>query len=105
MLKLSVVNIIRLIHYSFIIYIIVTPFIANKSELKHYLIIVVLLLSHWITNNDTCALSMLESKLRKMDTRETFVGRIVSPIYSIKNEHVYLLIYILVFIAIIRLKS
>jgi hypothetical protein len=38
---------------------------------------------HWITNNDTCSLTLLEMKLRGIEKcDESFFFKIVSPIYK-----------------------
>ena len=53
---------------------------------------------HWALNNDTCVLTLIESKLRGKKDNETFMGRLVKPIYNISsNEIKYLSMGLLLF--------
>jgi hypothetical protein len=41
---------------------------------------------HWAINDDTCALTILESSLTGKEQKDTFFGRLMSPIYNIDNK-------------------
>lgn len=62
---------------------IITPIIAPKRILRAYSIIIVILFFHWMTNDDTCILTHLESKITGKPKDETFIGRVIKPIYKI----------------------
>ena len=44
-----------------------------------------LLWVHWLTADDTCALTLLEGRLRGCAASDTFVHKIVSPLYRISD--------------------
>lgn len=79
--------IVRIIHILFILFMIIIPFTNSKQLLLLHIILVPFLYFHWVTNNDTCALTEIEKYLcnKKVNT-ETFIGSIVSPIYKIENQ-------------------
>ena len=42
---------------------------------------------HWMTNSDTCALTLLERYLRgDPDDRNTWVGAFIKPIYNLSGD-------------------
>ena len=45
---------------------------------------------HWITNNDGCILTLIEAKLRNKKSTQTFMGRLISPVYKISSTEVRL---------------
>ena len=44
-----------------------------------------LLFLHWLLNNDTCALTMLEQRLRGVEKSASFIHSIVGPVYTISS--------------------
>lgn len=63
------------------------PFRSNREHLIIHSVIVPFLYFHWITNNDTCALTELEKYIsKKTKNEDTFIGSIISPIYKIEKE-------------------
>lgn len=57
---------------------------------------------HWICLNDTCALTMLEQYITGKKSNETFIGRIVNPVYNISNVEIQLLTFLLLCLAIYK---
>jgi hypothetical protein len=41
---------------------------------------------HWAINDDTCALTILESSLTGKEQKDTFFGRLMRPIFTIDNK-------------------
>ena len=82
---------IRAIHFLVMLYFVLTPFlVSNKEMLRNYVIFSLFLILHWFTNNDVCALTMIEGYLTDQDEEETFTGKIIKPIYRISSYEVYL---------------
>jgi hypothetical protein len=73
--------------------------------LTYHFITVPFLLLHWVTNNDICALTLLESKLTGVKDENTFVGRIVQPIYNahLESKHYYWISIVLFAVTAFRL--
>lgn len=44
-----------------------------------------LLFLHWLLNNDTCALTMLEQRLRGIQKSSSFIHSIVGPVYNVSS--------------------
>lgn len=92
---------IQIIHILIRIFIVATPFIGNEYLLTIHLLIIPFIMLHWFTNQTVCALTELERIVRGgcLDTEtffgqimipiyknESFVGRIISPFYEIKDK-------------------
>lgn len=73
----------------------ILPFITNsKNQLRLYLMMSSLLLLHWITNNDVCALTFMEAKLTGKPNNHTFIYQIIKPIYVIEESILKVIMYI-----------
>jgi hypothetical protein len=47
---------------------------------------------HWLLNNNTCALTTLEAKIRGVeDTGETFTGQFVNPVYELTDRKIWVI--------------
>ena len=92
-------NIIALLHLLFIIFVVTTPFVTdNPFILLYYCLILVFVMIHWYLNNDTCVLTIIEAKLRGKKDTETFMGRLIKPIYNISSKEIqYFAIALLIF--------
>jgi hypothetical protein len=54
--------------------------------LKMYSMIIPFVFFHWAINDDTCALTILESSLTGKEQKDTFFGRLMRPIFTIDNK-------------------
>lgn len=85
-------NLIWLLHILLVVWLVVTPFTQNEPMLVLHLIMVPFLWFHWILNDDTCALTLIEQKLRGIDPSEcsekSFFFNLVSPVYKIQDDAV-----------------
>ena len=78
-------NIIFYIHLFFFVAIFVIPFTNNPQNLEFYSLLVPFLFFHWSVNDDTCALTQAEMLITGQKKEETFVGRVVGPIYNMDD--------------------
>ena len=90
-------NIIFAIHLAFTIAMLIVPFVGTVKHLEFYALLVPFLFFHWTTNDDTCALTQLEVWLTGKDKYDTFMGRIMSPIYNIDDHAASYLIKVVFF--------
>ena len=81
-------NIIFLIHLIFLIAILVVPFTNDRRNLEFYSILIPFLFYHWSVNDDTCALTQMEMVVTGQDKEETFMHRVVSPIYKMEDNDI-----------------
>ena len=81
-------NIIFWIHLVFLIAILVIPFTNDRRNLEFYSILIPFLFYHWSVNDDTCALTQAEMYVTGQQKEETFMHRVVSPIYKMEDNEV-----------------
>ena len=86
-------NIIWVLHMLLIVWLVYTPlFSTMEPMLVLHLFMVPFIAFHWILHDDTCALTLIEQKLRGLDPMEckdkSFFFNLVSPVYKIENETV-----------------
>ena len=103
------------IHIIFIIYVIIGPhlhlFIDNnffkvykKNKILKimyhimYITVSINLILHWKLNNDACFLTFMECYLRGVESNQSFIGRIISPIYNITDTQILNLSYFILII-------
>lgn len=71
--------------------------------LLFYIMISLFTMLHWIVSNDTCALTLMEQFLTGRKSDDTFIGKIVKPIYNISNKQITAIAIFLLIIAIVKL--
>lgn len=108
-------KLIVIIHIIFVIFVILTPFTNSNYLLLLHVILVPFIILHWSLNDNTCALTTLEKKLRermngiKNAHKECFSCKIIEPIYDFKNNYkeramfIYIITIILWCISILKL--
>lgn len=82
-----------------------------------YVIVMPFIVLHWIVNDNTCALTIIENGIRTQiygkcpDKNESFTGSLIEPIYDFKKNHenlstlIYTITFILWFISFYKLYS
>ena len=76
------------IHIIFLLGIVLIPLISNNIHLLIiHMMTCILVLLHWSLNNDVCALTYLEQLCMGISKDESFIHRIVSPIYNYNTNH------------------
>lgn len=101
--KLSL-NLIRALHLLLVLYVILTPFLTkDKALLRTHILVVGSIIFHWKINNNTCFLTLMESKLRGKKSEDTFFGKLVSPVYDISEKEIRYGTYFILFYSIFNL--
>lgn len=99
-------TLISVLHLALVLFVLVGPWASNKHFLMLYIMTIPFIHLHWITHSDTCALTLMECKLRGVKPEKSFFHRLVSPVYKFQerdeNILVWILTYILWLIAIYR---
>jgi hypothetical protein len=98
-----ITHFIKLIHCMIVALMLFVPFSNNKTLLAYYIIYVPFIVAHWILNDDTCALTLLECYFSGKSKEESFTGRLVGPLYKVTNNHIYIITFVLYMIAVVRL--
>ena len=87
-------NVIFVIHILVVLFFVVTPFLPVEQYgplLVLHAISTVFIWFHWILEDDTCALTVMEAQMRGLSFEEaksgkSFFHNVVSPIYKIEDE-------------------
>ena len=92
-------NIIAILHLLVILFVTTVPFITdNPFILIYYCFIVFFIMLHWHYNNDTCVLTLMEAKLRGKKHNDTFMGKLIKPIYNISSKEIqYITLFLFTF--------
>jgi len=93
------------LHFVFVLFVVLTPFIGNNYFLILHAIVIPFVVAHWYTNDNNCALTMMEKKLRKNlygeepDPNDCFTYNLIAPVYDFKknNNDMSTIIYIVTF--------
>jgi hypothetical protein len=78
-------NIIFTLHAVFLVCLIIIPFLNNERWLQTYSLIIPFIFYHWSVNDDTCAMTQLETYMTGKNKDETFFHRLVSPVYKMDD--------------------
>lgn len=81
---------IALSHAALVVWVVVTPWLplsrpGASSLLLLHALVCAFLLGHWLLDNTTCALTLLEKHIRGVQDDQSFVHRLVSPVYRISD--------------------
>ncbi len=96
--------VIRIIHFIVVLAVMLGPFfLTNPVMLALYIACVICMCFHWWVGDDTCFLTLLESKITHKPHSETFIGRIVKPIYNVTNDEIIKATLLLLLIACCKL--
>jgi len=96
-------NFIAILHLLFIVFVTTTPFVTeNTFILLYYCFILFFVMVHWYLNNDTCVLTIIESKLRGKRDTETFMGKLIKPIYNISSKEIHYIAILLFIFALAK---
>ena len=81
-------NIIFALHVIFLLMILIVPFTNNRRNLEFYSMVIPFIFYHWSVNDDTCALTQAEIAMTGKSKDETFMGRLVGPIFIMEVNDV-----------------
>ena len=88
----TLASIVKICHWALILFILLAPILGNEIMLTYHAIMVPGILIHWVTNNNVCSLTMLESQLTNIPTDKTFIGQILHPFFEVNNMLIYALV-------------
>jgi hypothetical protein len=81
--------IVRFLHLLVIVFVIIGPFIcSSKMNLLFYISMIVFIMIHWVLMNDTCFLTLMEQFFTGRKSEETFIGKIVKPVYNVTSREI-----------------
>lgn len=86
-------KIITLIHIIFVIFVIGTPLLNSNYLLFLHALIVPFMVIHWICNDNTCVLTIIEKKLRReleggnYDKDDCITCRLIEPVYDFRKNN------------------
>jgi len=91
-MKEILLKLITVIHICFIIFMVVTPFFNSNYFLLLHTIFIPFLIFHWICNDNTCVLTVIEKKLRKeisgeVDENDCITCRLIEPVYDFRKNY------------------
>ena len=92
---------VAIFHTLVVLFTLVAPFTESTGLLVLHVTWCITLLIHWVHGSNACALTMMESKLRGLHCDETFMHRLISPIYDIKEDLLSKISYIVTIILMI----
>lgn len=111
-----ILKLIVVIHILFILFVIVVPFTNSTYLLFLHVIICPFVMIHWLMNDNTCALTLMEKYVRQkvngdqpVKDEDCFTCRIIDPIYKFTNNFTdqstiaYIVVTILWFISLFKL--
>jgi len=91
-MKIILLRIINLLHILLVIFSILTPFTNSNYFLILHAIIIPFIILHWLFNNNTCSLTLLEKTLKKEIygndvEHDCITCKLIEPVYDFKNNY------------------
>lgn len=87
-------NIIVVMHFIFVLFVVLVPFVGNNYFLILHSVAVPFMMAHWYMNDNNCALTLMEKKLRKVinngqepDPADCFTYNLIAPVYDFKKNY------------------
>jgi hypothetical protein len=82
-----VANLVYWSHFALSAFVLLTPFIGPDRWVLINLLFMLGIALHWVLNNNVCALTMLEKKLRgTQDDNSTFFGQVFGRAYTFGRD-------------------
>lgn len=106
-----ILKLIYVCHILVVLFVIVTPFTNSNYFLLLHAIIVPFIVFHWIINDNTCSLTLMEQKIRRElygvqpKKDECFTCQLIEPIYDFKKNYDLFSNYIYAFTIVLWLIS
>jgi len=86
-------KIITALHVIFVLFVALTPFLNSNYILLLHAFTVPFLMLHWLVNDDTCILTIIESNLRKQiyqeeyEEEDCFTCKLIKPVYRFVDNY------------------
>lgn len=93
MIQEPYINLIVVLHFIFILFVVLTPFIGNNYFLILHAITVPFMMAHWYLEDNRCALTMMEKKARHIingvepDQDDCFMYNLIAPVYDFNKKY------------------
>jgi hypothetical protein len=101
-MEILLANLIRILHIAIIMFILFVPICNLIPLLLLHITFCLSIYVHWACNNNVCALSLVESKLRGIPLEKSFVSNVVSPFYDVPDNWIKIALFVLFFISLIK---
>ena len=88
-----ILRLITLIHVIFVLFLVLTPFIGTNYLLLLEAIFIPFMMLHWIFNDNTCVLTLIESHVRKSIYGDKYkpddciTRKLINPVYDFKKDN------------------
>ncbi len=77
---------VAMLHAAFVMWVVLTPWLCSLPQVFLHLVVCLFLLGHWMLDNTTCALTLLEKSLRGLDgDDESFIHGVVAPVFRVSD--------------------
>lgn len=109
-MKEILLKIITLLHILLVIFVVVVPFTSSNYFLLLHAIFIPFLILHWVCNDNTCVLTIIERNLRKqiygkVDEEDCITCRLIEPVYDFRKNYATFTIIIYVITILLWLVS
>ncbi len=91
------VQFVQFMHLLGILFIVAVPFQDEVNWLVVHVSACLSIFTHWLANDNTCFMSLVEAKLRGIPKDHSFIHSMVAPIYDMNKEQTCYLTYFLLF--------
>ena len=105
MIQELLLKFITFLHIIFVLFVVITPFTNSNYLLFLHFIFVPFLMLHWLLNDNTCILTIIERNLRKaiygkVDEEDCITCRLIEPVYDFRKnyETFSTIIYVITFL-------
>ena len=84
---------ISVLHMMVILFVLMAPFSNNNAMLLMHIVVVPFIILHWVMNNDSCVLTLVEKQVRKFShgikpsKKDLFVYQFIAPIYDFNKNY------------------
>ena len=87
-----ILKFIQFIHLLIVLFVVCIPFTNDHALLLLHFILIPFLYAHWLTNNNTCGLTLIEKKLQqqmrgKVDEEDCFTCKLINPIFNFNKNN------------------
>jgi Protein of Unknown function (DUF2784) len=92
MIKDILLKIITFLHIIFVLFVVLTPFTNSNYLLFIHSIFIPFMIIHWICNDNTCVLTIVERKLRKEiygtnNDDDCITCKLIEPVYDFRKNY------------------
>lgn len=75
-------NLVLVLHILFVAFVVAAPFTGNEELITLHVLVLPFVCFHWLMANDSCFLTLVEQRLRGVNTNQSFFHSLMSPLYK-----------------------